>query len=385
MQPGKTEISKLNFSPKHLLNLILGVLAVPANLKGLTLEANAEFEDSFELNGDSQKLTQFLWNLGNLAILNAPNKTRVRFSASVQPVTRGSESMFNLEVRVHDSHVYSPEALAKVFKSETDSSLQCSLVAQDFETIKNLNGCLCVESSESTGTVFELVLPFSGSQINSNQLPARAYSLLGPAVFQPHNRPSSPSEKEAEALFMLWLEDLGDNWREWFPGSHHFVANVLKLAKGASLSQPLEEPVVPNRDLPPPESVPFIPEILVVEDNLVNQKILCKNLEQGGYRYRCAENGILGVEQFRLQAPDVILMDLNMPELDGYGATAEIRNMGHPTSPTVPIIALTATTHPSDLERCLRFGMNAAITKPARRAALFDLLTKWGAPPPNSL
>jgi len=114
--------------------------------------------------------------------------------------------------------------------------------------------------------------------------------------------------------------------------------------------------------------------ILLAEDNAVNQKLALRILEQMGYRADVASNGIEAVESIERQIYDVILMDVQMPELDGLDATREIRKSVNATQPH--IIAMTANALEGDREMCIEAGMNDYISKPIRVNELVDALTK---------
>jgi signal transduction histidine kinase/ActR/RegA family two-component response regulator len=101
-------------------------------------------------------------------------------------------------------------------------------------------------------------------------------------------------------------------------------------------------------------------KILLAEDNHINQLLATTVLEQFGYHVSCAENGKKAVEMIEIEHFDIILMDLMMPEMDGYEATLMIREMGY----TIPIIALTADVTSVDIEKCYNVGMNDYVTKP---------------------
>jgi signal transduction histidine kinase/ActR/RegA family two-component response regulator len=101
-------------------------------------------------------------------------------------------------------------------------------------------------------------------------------------------------------------------------------------------------------------------KILLAEDNHINQLLATTVLEQFGYHVDCAENGKIAVEMIEKEHFDIILMDLMMPEMDGYEATLMIREMGY----TIPIIALTADVTSVDIEKCYNVGMNDYVTKP---------------------
>lgn len=116
-------------------------------------------------------------------------------------------------------------------------------------------------------------------------------------------------------------------------------------------------------------------EILVAEDNLINQHVILQILGKLGYTAALAENGLQTVERAAGHAYDVILMDMQMPEMDGLQATRIIRD----TQEHQPvIIALTANTMHGDEQECLEAGMNDYIGKPIKLEELVEKLEKWG-------
>jgi signal transduction histidine kinase/DNA-binding response OmpR family regulator len=108
--------------------------------------------------------------------------------------------------------------------------------------------------------------------------------------------------------------------------------------------------------------------VLVVEDNLVNQTFLCRTLQKLGHASATASNGREAIERFRTGGYDVIFMDVQMPEMDGFGATRAIRELEKQTGTHIPIFALTAHAMKGDRERCLAAGMDGYISKPATLA-----------------
>ena len=116
--------------------------------------------------------------------------------------------------------------------------------------------------------------------------------------------------------------------------------------------------------------------ILLAEDNPVNRKMLELLLSKAKYHLEVAENGAQAVEKF-LAAPDacdLILMDLQMPELDGLSATKQIRSKGFGS---IPIIALTAHAMKDDKRRCLDAGMNDYLSKPIKKEQLYEMIEKY--------
>ena len=116
--------------------------------------------------------------------------------------------------------------------------------------------------------------------------------------------------------------------------------------------------------------------ILLAEDNPVNQKLAQLMLKKAGYQVTVASNGKLALEAFTKTPEefDTILMDIQMPEMDGYAATRELRRLGYSN---IPIIAMTANAMKGDRELCLEAGMNDYITKPVKREVVFQILDKW--------
>ncbi len=118
--------------------------------------------------------------------------------------------------------------------------------------------------------------------------------------------------------------------------------------------------------------------ILVAEDNPVNQKVALKILEKLGYRANLVENGKEAIKALETNCYDIILMDVQMPEMDGYEATKAIR---HPESKiknhNIPIIAMTANAMQGDREKCIDAGMDDYIAKPVKPQALEKMIEKW--------
>lgn len=119
--------------------------------------------------------------------------------------------------------------------------------------------------------------------------------------------------------------------------------------------------------------------ILLCEDILLNREIACAMLRAKGMDVVTAENGQLGLDAFRESKAgffDAVLMDLRMPVMDGFAATAAIRALPRPDAAVIPIIAMTADAFAEDIERCLRSGMNAHIAKPVDPALLYAVMAQ---------
>jgi signal transduction histidine kinase/CheY-like chemotaxis protein len=135
--------------------------------------------------------------------------------------------------------------------------------------------------------------------------------------------------------------------------------------------------VLGPRDVTRPRPAPSVDggglRVLVVEDNEINQRVARRLLEKCGCEVELSADGRAGVEAVTSGTFDLVLMDCQMPEMDGYEATIEIRRMGKPYS-DLPIVALTASALPDERARCLDVGMNDCLTKPLRPADLERLI-----------
>ncbi len=115
--------------------------------------------------------------------------------------------------------------------------------------------------------------------------------------------------------------------------------------------------------------------ILIVEDNKINQLVVAKMLNDKGIKTVTADNGAEALQEVKMHHFDLILMDIQMPIMDGYKATAEIRAMEDNSKSDVPIIALTASAFLSELEKAKLFGMNEHVGKPFSPEELMEKIT----------
>jgi CheY-like chemotaxis protein len=119
--------------------------------------------------------------------------------------------------------------------------------------------------------------------------------------------------------------------------------------------------------------------ILVVEDNLVNQKVAMRMIQKLGYAVDVVDDGKAALDALARQHFDLVLMDCQMPVMDGYEATQEIRRRETRGNRT-PIVALTAQTISSNRQRCLEIGMDDFVTKPVTTEQLRRVLDDWLSP-----
>jgi len=136
------------------------------------------------------------------------------------------------------------------------------------------------------------------------------------------------------------------------------ISSVLAVRPGGRVEGSSPLPPQPLR-----ESKPGL-RILVAEDNTVNQRVATRLLEGQGHSVAIANDGVQALAALEREAFELILMDVQMPRMDGFEATAAIRNREKERGIRTPIIAVTAHAMKGDIERCLQAGMDAYISKP---------------------
>jgi CheY-like chemotaxis protein len=115
------------------------------------------------------------------------------------------------------------------------------------------------------------------------------------------------------------------------------------------------------------------PRVLFVEDNVDNFELVRFLLERAGYQVFSAANGVEGVEMAKREQPDLILMDLSLPEMDGWHATAQLK--ADEETRNIPVLALTAHTLPGDRKRAIDAGCDGYISKPINAGSFDKLVT----------
>jgi two-component system sensor histidine kinase/response regulator len=203
---------------------------------------------------------------------------------------------------------------------------------------------------------------------------------------------TAPSGKDVKIIMLSSMGQRGDSKRCKEAGISGYLPKPIKqsdlfdailMTMGFAAD---ETPTLITRHKVNEERERF--DILLAEDNLVNQTLAIKLLETRGHRVSLASNGVEAVEAFKKGDFDLILMDIQMPEMDGFEATREIRKIEtgdsqqsstiDDQSPThrIPIIAMTAHAMAGDRERCLDAGMDDYVSKPIRPEALFSVIKK---------
>ena len=150
---------------------------------------------------------------------------------------------------------------------------------------------------------------------------------------------------------------------------YHPVTSVPKSALRLRADDPPAQAMAPY-----PQAAPTGPQILLAEDNMINQKVMHSYLQAAGFRVAGVRTGREAINQAMTIHPDLILMDIQMPDMDGLEAIQHLRTI--PKFKDTPIVALTALAMPSDRERCLAVGASEYLSKPVSLKELVEMIQR---------
>lgn len=326
------QLASSEFDPWDVLQSVARALSSRARLKGVELSLEIDRAMPRTVKGDPDRLRQVLLNLvGNAVKFTDEGAVRVRMRPSV-----GRDGEVSTTFTVVDSGCGIPEGAEHgLFEDfiQGDNSMARRFGGSGLGLsiskglIESMGGKINVRSRVEVGSVFRFRIPTPVTGDAPDCLTGRrpfvvitANQLMGSAA----KRPSSVADPEAEP-------------------------DAIK-------------PQAALRGL----------RILVAEDHPVNQKVTQMHLKRLGAESHLVEDGALAVAAWEAGEFDAILMDCQMPNMDGNEATATIRALeaSHPGRPRIPIVALTANTAPADRDRCLASGMDSVVGKPTNLATL---------------
>jgi PAS domain S-box-containing protein len=333
IEAGKLKLDRADFSLRTVLGDTLRALAIRAHKKGLELVSHVQPDVPDALIGDAARLRQVLLNLvGNAIKFTDQGEVVVRVEVAADAVPDGEVA---LHVTVSDTGIG--------ISQEEQETIFNAFEQEDTSTTRKYGG---------TGlglTIAARLVALMGGAINVKSEPGRGSTFAFTARFgrQPH--PTEPAAVQPPVLL--------DNMP------------VLIVDNNAT-----------SRHLPM--------NILVAEDNELNAQVLEQLLIRKGHRVRLASNGREALALAEEGRFDLLLLDVHMPELDGFQVARAIREREQNTAQHLPVIALTARSRREDRDRCLATGMDDFLTKPIRPAELWaaiDLLMKIHPPrkPPS--
>ncbi|MFN0302130.1 MAG: ATP-binding protein [Burkholderiales bacterium] len=339
MESAKLDIERLPFSLRELIGEIAAAFSGQAHKKGLALITSVAPEVPDRLIGDPLRMRHIVFNLlGNAIKFTASGEVELRIHCTVM-----SPGRIELSMAIRDTGIGIPPAkLESVFAafSQADTSVTRKYggtglglaICQRLATL--LGGTIRVESVEGRGTTFRVDLPLDVSEIT-------------PAADQTSN--AGPPDGA---------------------GASNHVPSPDSSSQSAH-----EEEIVSQRIANPSDASRVISSkaglaVLIAEDNPINQLVVRHMLERLGHRVSIARNGIEALDMTRNDQFDFVLMDIQMPEMDGLEATRQIRRLQSNHHSSAPIFALTAHSSTEDREACLAAGMNGFLSKPVQPAEL---------------
>ena len=316
IEAGKLEIEAVDFDLVAAVRNTVELVSVGARAKGIEVRWSIGEDVPAELNGDPVRFRQILTNLlGN----------------AVKFTERGSVS-----VRVEKTAAYAGRIFLKCLVSDTGIGIPLDKQDRLFKSFTQLDGST---TRRYGGTGLGLAI--------TRQL----VEMMGGEV---------------------WVES------QEGAGSAFYYTLVLALPKGGASRHGVRQEGesagktvaagIPSRAAGRPLT------ILVAEDNPINARLAVALLRKRGWEVKVTGNGREALEALSAQAFDLVLMDIQMPEMDGYDATMAVRQREAGTGHRTPILAMTAHAMKGDLERCFEAGMDGYLTKPIKASEFYDAI-----------
>lgn len=323
IESGKMELEEIDFNIEKVIDDVISIVSPKSLEKNLTISKEIKDNSVIYLKGDPTRIRQILMNL----LSNAIKFTEFGEISIVLESKQVTAEQVLVTAAVKDSGIGIPEErLEKIFEpfTQVDGSQSRKYggtglgLAISKEFVYMMGGKIWAESIPNSGSVFHFTLKLKLSD-----------------VIQP-----------------------GKNSKSSITASGYFIHPKRSKQKNEELKQ--------KRG---------ITNILLAEDNLINRKVVVRILNQAGFNVEVAGNGAEAYQLYQDRKFDAILMDVQMPEVDGLEATSRIRKSDNGDS--IPIIALTAHALTGDKEKCLAAGMNDYLSKPIEADLLISTLDQW--------
>jgi signal transduction histidine kinase/CheY-like chemotaxis protein len=306
IEAGKLDLNVTSFSLRNTIADALEILAISAAKKNIALVVDCQENIPDLLLGDADKLHQILINLlGNaVKFTNQGSVTLAIHPAGLSPLTGDS---IDLQFQVKDTGIGIPaEHIDNVFKAFSQ-----------LRTTRNSN---------HRGTGLGLVIAAELVEMMGGKIRVESNQGVGTTFYFTARFPFAPATQAEQATYRK------------------------------SAAQALAKKEVRRKSL----------HILLVEDEYINRTLAVSVLEREGWQVAVAENGTEALNFLNKEYVDLILMDIQMPELNGYETTRAIRQKEQGTDQHIPIIAMTAYAVKGDREKCLAAGMDGYVSKPIR-------------------
>lgn len=410
IEAGQMPLNPAGFSPAELAEEVLSNYAASAAAKRLQFYGCIDARVPAQLLGDVARIRQILNNL----ISNALKFTDIGRVVLRLKVLGRENGRTSLQWQIADTGIGIPEdqqgrlfeAFFQVAGTHHTSGTGLGL-SISWRLAEMMGGSLRVVSEVGLGSSFSLFLELP-------EVGAQGPAILAPRVRSGQVYVQSPVRELADSVG-AWLEGWGCNVLDgepprdctegmallellpvetppsdwpgprvravpeatnqpelrngcWYVSLYSLsgIAHALALAQNGEAPMPVETSVHPGR---------LGLRVLVVEDNPVNQALLCEQLAELGCSSSVAGDGLQALQQFDASRFDVLLSDVNMPNMNGYELTRALRERGE----DIPIIGVTANAMREEGERCRAVGMNAWLVKPISLQTLHDMLVGLSA------
>jgi CheY-like chemotaxis protein/HPt (histidine-containing phosphotransfer) domain-containing protein len=329
IEAGKFELENVDFDLRKVLMEVDTMLAIKASEKGIELQAALEPRTPWLLRGDPGRLRQILINLaGNAVKFTQQGKVSIRVGLDIENLESAPSDKVRLRFRVSDTGIgFRPDRAAAIFEP---------FVQADGSSTRRFGG---------TGlglTISRQLCAMMGGQIGAESQEGKGSTFWFTGVFE--KRPGVLLEMEP---------------KEGKAAASASVGPLRQLAAGETSRA----------------------RILLAEDNLTNQQVAEAILHKFGYSADVVINGIEALRALRERDYDLVLMDCEMPEMDGFEATRRIRDgRAGVRNAHIPIIAFTAGAMSGDREKSIKAGMSDFLSKPVGPQQLRAMLEKWWKP-----
>lgn len=412
LESGSLSLEQRTFDISSVVEATLEIVSPKARSKNLSLLG---IYPQLQITGDEARVRQVLVNLCG----NAVKFTEKGDVAIVARCLKSEHQPTLLHIEVLDSGIgISPEEQKGLFKEfhQVDASINRRFggsglgLAISRRLVETMGGKIGVESRLGEGSRFWFTLPLSAdvvaippeipwptSQVRIGTSTSMAFRVLHHELESARHVLTvlPPDERQTPATDLLlidarWFADhrlsagrmsnaivFGFQAKSWEARARAVIDGPLTVAKlrRVLLAEPatrIEKTQTPE----PPATHPLRGRILVVEDNVVNQQVAFRLLERMGVTVELAEDGALALARVAKGGIDLVLMDMQMPVMDGLESTRRIRQLPDELR-SVPIIGLTANAFASDRDACLTAGMNDFQSKPVNRQKLEIILMEW--------
>ncbi|KAF2754205.1 hypothetical protein EJ05DRAFT_494574 [Pseudovirgaria hyperparasitica] len=383
VESGRLDIEEVQFSLSVAIRDVNKMMAFAAQRKNIAYESYIEptIDRDLKVMGDPGRLRQILTNI----LTNSIKFTSEGTVCLTVSATQESRESISVQFVVEDTGIGIEEEVRKrLFKpfSQADSSTARRFggTGLGLTISKNLvelmHGSIGLESKLGVGTKTTFSIPFSKGQYSNEGSPIIALGSIPDRL----QSDVSVSCGSSEDLTPPSTPTVGNG----VASSHLNRATSARRTSHQHNSGPVTaRGVLPNDLLNLTDEERQKIEILVVEDNPINQQIALKTIRKLHFSVRAVWNGQEALDYLNAAPapghpmPNIVLMDVQMPVLDGYDATRRIRRFENPEVRNVHVIAMTASAIQGDKEKCEKAGMDDYLAKPVKGKILEKMLLKW--------